>query len=410
MRLSTLKIAWRNLGRNKRRSGLALLAIAVGQFALLATTGLMHGYTDNIRLAITGPMVGHVQVHAPEWREERATDLVIEHASRVVAEIRRDPAVESASARIYAPVLAAPRRDAFMAVVIGVNAEAESRGAGLLAHLDAPLEKGKVLVGHILARRIEAEPGQEIAVVGQGADGSIANDLYVVQDIIRSPSDIVNQSGLVMTLASAQELLALPDQAHEIVVHARTSGTSGELAERLSKRPLLAGTEVLPWRELVPELTMIVDMAKYAGYFVLVLVFIAAVAGITNTLMMSTFERMHEFGMLLALGSRPRRIVRMIAIEAILLGVLGVAVGTLLGYAFVLATSGCGIDFASWGGDGKLEDFAYQGLNLPLKVFPRLKPVDSLVGLAAVLFTSLVASIWPALVAARLEPVEAMRA
>lgn len=126
--------------------------------------------------------------------------------------------------------------------------------------------------------------------------------------------------------------------------------------------------------------------------------------------MMATFERMHEFGMLLALGSRPQRLVRMIVIEAVLTGILGVIIGTGLGYLFVFATADSGIDMASWGGSGEVKDMAYKGLNLPLHVYPRVAPFDTVLGLIAVLFTSLVASLWPAWTAARLEPMEAMRA
>ncbi|MBN2309417.1 MAG: ABC transporter permease [Candidatus Hydrogenedentes bacterium] len=411
MHPSTWRIAWRNLGRNKRRTGLALLAIAVGQFALLATNGIMRGYVDNIRLAITGPMVGHVQVHAPEWREERALDLVISNVDEAAAAIRQDPAVLNAGARIYAPVLVAPEQDAYAAVVVGVDADVESQEFGLLSGLDAPLEDGAVLIGYLLARRIGAEPGQEIAVVGQGADGSIANDLYTIRDIIKSPADIVNQTGIVMTMADAQYLLVMPGQAHEIVVRTTESGQAEALAARLAELPALAGTEVVDWKQIVPEIVLILDMVDYVGYFVLVLVLIAAVAGIANTLMMSTFERMHEFGMLLALGSRPSRIVHMIMIEAVLIGLLGVLVGTFLGYGFEFVTSGTGIDMASWGGSGaEVEDLAFKGLNLPLHIFPRLEYSDSVLGLVAVTITSLLAAIWPATIAGRLEPMEAMRA
>ncbi len=136
MQLSTLKIGWRNLGRNKKRTGLALLAIGVGQFALLATNGLMRGYADNIRLAITGPMVGHVQVHAPQWRKERALDLSVEDLSGIMTEIRNDEAVRSAAGRLYAPILIAPEQDAFIAIVVGLDVEVESEPYGMLSGLD----------------------------------------------------------------------------------------------------------------------------------------------------------------------------------------------------------------------------------------------------------------------------------
>jgi ABC-type lipoprotein release transport system permease subunit len=213
-----------------------------------------------------------------------------------------------------------------------------------------------------------------------------------------------------MSLQDAQQLFVMPNQANEIVIRARTSGKSREISNRLSRKPLFANIEVLTWEEIVPELVLILKMSDYVGYFVLIIVFIAAIAGIANTLMMSTFERMHEFGMLLALGTRPMRIVNMIVCESIFIGIIGVAIGTVLGYGFVIGTADQGIDMASWGGEGQVEDMSYQGLNLPLHIHPRLEPIDSLFGLAAVIVTSLLASVWPAWIAGRLEPIKAMRA
>ncbi|MFH0911961.1 MAG: FtsX-like permease family protein [Planctomycetota bacterium] len=406
---STLRIAWRNLGRSRKRTALALLAIAVGQFALLATQGLMRGYVDNIQRAITGPMIGHVQIHAPEWREERALELVIPKAEEKLLAIRALPAVASASARIYAPMLLAPREAAFTAMLLGVDVKEESRPYGLLSGLKRPLEPGHVLLGRRLARQIEARPGQTIALVGQAADGSIANDLFAVEGVVSSPADLVNQSGILLSLPDAQKLLVMPGEAHEIVVRGRNVEELGRVLAELKSLPPLRSLEILPWRELVPELVLIIDTSHYVGYFVLVLVFLAAVTGIANTLMMATFERMHEFGMLLALGCRPARLVRMIMTESVLLGILGVVAGTALGGLFVFVTARTGIDMASWGGPD-VKDLAYGGLNLPLQVSPRLEPTDPFLGLAAVLFTSLVAALWPASIAARLEPMEAMRA
>ena len=404
----TLQIAWRNLGRSKKRTGLALLAIAVGQFALLATSGLMHGYADNIQAAITGPMIGHVQIHDPNWRDERALDLMLQDVNALLQTVAAYPQVESVAARIYSPVLVAPQQEAFVAMIVGVEPEVESREYGLLSGLDTPLEPGKVLIGYRLARKMQVEPGQEIAVIGQSVDGFMANALYRIQDVIRCPADMVNLSGIVMSLADAQTFLAMPDSAHEIVVRTGPSVDSQALADALTQAPQLAGTEILAWQQLVPELVIVIKSADFTAYFVLVLVFIAALAGIANTLMMSTFERTHEFGMLLSLGCRPGRIALMIVMEALLIALLGILLGTILGYAFVAVTEESGIDMA-FRGDSEADDLAFKGLALPLNVYPRLEPGDSLRGVVAILLTSLIASIWPTWVAVRLEPMEAMR-
>lgn len=408
MSASTLRIAWRNLWRNRRRTALAVLAIAVGQWALLATQGLMRGYGDNIQRAVTGPLVGHVQIHDPEYRDERALDLVVRDAPDKLRAIRALPQVEDAAARIYASVLMAPQREAFIAIVVGVDVESESKPFGLLSGNEAALKPRHVMIGYRLARRSGARAGDEIALVGQAVDGSLANDLYTVQAVIKGPVDLVNQAGVVMRLEDAQQFLVMPAQAHEIVIRARQLDFVEPLLAALNGMASLRGLEIVPWRQLVPELVMIIDMVDKVGLFVLLLVLIVAVAGIVNTLMMATYERMHEFGMLLALGCRPRRIVRMILIEAVLLGVLGVAVGSGLGFGFVAATQEHGIDMASWGGE-QTEDLAYGGIRLPLQIKPRLEQTDPLMGLMAVVLVSLLAAAWPASVAGRLDPMEAMR-
>jgi ABC-type lipoprotein release transport system permease subunit len=292
-------------------------------------------------------------------------------------------------------------------MVIGVDLASESQPFGLLSGNTEPLGEGEVLVGYRLARNADIEAGQEIAVVGQAADGSLANDLYTVKGIIKGPVDQVNQAGVVMGLADAQALFVLPDQAHELMIRATDLEVVPSVMAELRREPLFRDLDIASWRELAPELTMIIDMVDKVGYFILLLVLIAAVAGIANTLMMATYERMHEFGMLLALGCGPGRIVRMILAEAALLGGIGVAIGTVLGGVFVAITARTGVDMASWGGKA-VGDVAYAGMRLPLDIHPRLTAVDPVVGLVAVVLVSLLAALWPAWVAGRLDPMEAM--
>ncbi|HOJ22371.1 MAG TPA: ABC transporter permease, partial [Armatimonadota bacterium] len=112
MRSSTLRLAWRNLGRNRKRTGLALAAIGLGQFALLAMSGITRGYTDAMLETVTGPMVGHVQIHAPGWRDEQSLELSVTALDARLDALREEPGVARASARIYAPALVAVTRDA----------------------------------------------------------------------------------------------------------------------------------------------------------------------------------------------------------------------------------------------------------------------------------------------------------
>jgi ABC-type lipoprotein release transport system permease subunit len=408
---STLRIAWRNLGRSKRRTLLALAAIAVGQLAFLAVAALMNGYGKQYFKALTGPFVGHAQVHAPQWRDDRSIDLTLMELESTLGVIREDPQVDRASPRVYSPVLAALEEDGFMGVVIGIDLEAESHSGGILADETYAWQLGdrRVLVGINFAQKNNIAPGSEIALVGQDVDGSIANDLYTVSAIIPSTVDVVNNLGIVMSLQDAQELLLMPDQAHEIVVYVKNMDLLDETVGRLSSTSILRGTEVLPYQELVPQFLAMLEMIDIWALFILFIVFIAALAGIANTMLMSTFERKHEFGMLLSLGCGPGRLSRIVAVEAVLIGLTGVAIGTALGLGFVLLTSGSGIDYAALGGNESSYEIAFRGLQLSSHVFPELHLKDILIGVTAVLLTSFIAVIWPMVHLARLEPMEAMR-
>jgi ABC-type lipoprotein release transport system permease subunit len=408
---STLRIAWRNLGRNKKRSSLALAAIALGQFVFLAVAALMHGYMGEFHASITGPMIGHAQVHAEGWLDDRSIDLTIDGVGDVLDEIRTDPAVEHVSARIYAPVLTALTEEGFMSFVVGVDPDAESHDAGLLPGLEAPglMGQGRVLIGSGFARRYDIEPGAELALVGQDVDGSIASGLFTVTEIVSSPVDIVNNLGIVMTLDDAGELLAMYDQAHEMVIHTRDIDTVGETVARLSALPALADLEVLSWREIVPQMVVMFEMVDVMLLVILGIVFVAAAAGIANTMLMATFERKHEFGMLLSLGCGPSRLARMITVEAVTLGLVGVAIGTALGLGLLLITQQTGLDYAALGGASDSYEASYKGLHLSSLVYPRLYASDVFAGMIAVFLTALLSVVWPIMRIARMEPMEAMR-
>jgi ABC-type lipoprotein release transport system permease subunit len=405
---STLRIAWRNLWRNRRRTTLAVAAIGLSVALVLAYYSLLRAYADWILETLTGPMLGHVQIHAPEWRKDRAMDRTIRDVSSILAGLRRDPDVASASPRIYAPALAALAEEGFAVVVLGVDWEAESRPIRLLSGVDVPRSPGRVLMGRALAEMMGVREGDEIALVGQGADGSLANDLVQVQGLIQTPVDFVNRQGILLEIGEAQTLFAMPDEAHEVVVHARDPEGVMLLASRLASLPNLAGTEVLDWQTLAPEMVSLIEIIEVAGVFALVLIFVAAAAGVANTMLMATFERTHELGMLLALGAAPSRIVRMILAESIALGLVGAALGGTLGILFVAVTHETGLDFAALTGGGPTQ-LSFAGLSWSMRFYPSLAPSDVGRTILAVLLTSLIASVWPALRAARLEPARALK-
>jgi ABC-type lipoprotein release transport system permease subunit len=406
--LGTLRMAWRNLWRNRRRTALALGAIGLSVTLVLAYDSILRAYGDWMVETVTGPMLGHAQVHASGWRKDRSMDRTLRGVSATLEALRRDPEVVEATARVYAPALAALEEEGFAVLVVGLEPAAESGPMGLLAGAPEAPRGRRALMGRALAELMGVEVGDVVAIVGQGADGSLANDLYTVAALVSTSVDFVNRQGVLLELGEAQALFSMADEAHEIVVRGRDPDRAASLAARLATSPALRGAEVLDWRTLAPEMVGLIEIVQVVWVFVLVLVFAAAAAGVANTMLMATFERTHELGMLLALGARPGRIVRLILAESVVLGLVGALLGAAAGVALVAATHGPGVDYAALTGGGPSE-ISFGGLQWSLVLHPTLTVVDVIRVVVAVVLTSLLASAWPAVRAARLEPTRALR-
>jgi putative ABC transport system permease protein len=409
--MSSLTLAWRNLWRNWKRTFLALIAIGMAQFIVLGMDGFMAGYGDTIINLMTGPMLGHVQVHAPKYREERSMEATIPGASELVKKVAAVPEVTNVLPRIFAPVLAAKTEEGFMGVVVGLDFVAESRPGGLLENASIPASPGehpKALVGAFLAERQHLKPGDELALIGQTADGAMASELVTVAGIAKSNVDIVNNLGIVVDLPVAQEIFAMGDSVHELTIRGSDPARAEQLARSIAAVPGVGQLETLPWRKLAPEMVQMIDTQDRSTLITLILVFLAAAAGVANTMLMSTFERTREFGMLLALGARPGRILRTIAVEAVTLGLVGLGIGSALGMALNAYLAIHGVDMAAVAGEG-VEKLSFQGINFELMIFPKNRGSAILSGVVAMLVTCFLSCIWPAGYLSRLEPTEAMR-
>lgn len=158
-------------------------------------------------------------------------------------------------------------------------------------------------------------------------------------------------------------------------------------------------------------IAMWMDMAGMINLIIVGIVFLVAAAGIANTMTMSTFERSREFGMLLALGTRPARLVQMILVEAVVLGLLGVAIGSALGSALVIILSHTGLDYSVFasGTTGQDMEVAFEGYSFSFLIYPKFAIGHVIPGVVAVTLVSIVTAAWPAALTARLQPVEAMR-
>jgi ABC-type lipoprotein release transport system permease subunit len=402
------RIAWRNVMRNRRRTLITLAAISSGLAAIILFFGLSNGFHDQWITNSVRVYTGHIVIFAEEYRDERNLNRKIENSDDLIIWLDGMPGVETATPRIHINGLVSTARNSAMALVRGINPARETRIAGLRerivegSYLDSDNAR-QILIGHKMADRLNAALGEKIVLMVQAADGSIGAELFRLQGIFRLGAVDLDGSLAIIGLKDAQELAALGGGVTEAVLIMDSPADVGKAAAALIKEFDGAGYEVLTWDQLMPQAKEMIALSNVFTYILLVIILAVVSLGILNTMLMSIMERTREFGIMRALGTRPAQIVRLVLLEAVYLGVIGTALGMTAGILLVTLLAWEGIDLSRWSGAMDLVS------SLKPIIYPALRPASVGIASLAAFATTLIAAIYPALRAARLRPVDAIR-
>jgi ABC-type lipoprotein release transport system permease subunit len=411
-----LQIAWRNLWRNPRRTLITMAAIALGYAMLLLFASLLAGLTQQMIDNGTRLSLSHIQVHAPGYAPDRSIYKTLggragTDVKRLLAAITADARVQAAAPRVYGYGLASSTQHSAGTEILGVVPDQEQRVTRLHArlvkgtYLSTQTPKG-VVVGEKLAQAIGVDIDAEMILVTQAADGSLGNDLFTVVGIFRTGLEALDRGLVLMPLSALQELLSLaPGRIHEVgVVIADAAGATAVAAELEHRLSEIIPVRVQGWPALAPDLAEYVRLSCSNSTVLFFIVFLVAVIGIMNTMLMAVFERTHELGVLMALGMRPVQVIGLIIAEAGGLAVASLVLGGVLGAPLLWYLQVQGLDLRSVMGElslaGVVVDPIWYGWH-DFAVYGR-----AAVGLAC---TALISALYPALRAARFRPVEAIR-
>ena len=403
--MSTLRLAWRNIWRNKRRTLLTAAAIALGVMALVVSLGLVDGMFDRIVLVATRGMVGHAQIHAVGYRKTQDVETVIPDVERVLADARATPGVRAATPRLFASGLIQVGDRSQGVRVIGADLQAERAVTNWSERLVSgayPTEPRHVLIGRDLAKKLEAEVGTKLVVtLADLRTGEGNPELVRVSGILLTGDPGLDRQSAVLDIGLVRRLSGMPGAAHEIVLTVDAPVLDKAAVERVIAPLQRKGLDVAPWQDIARMITAALEMQDWFMGIFLLCVFGIMAFGIANTVGMSLVERMHEFGVLKAIGTTPLRLAALILTEAACLGAVGSAVGVALGLGFGHWLGRVGIDL---GGTSSY------GVTFTEPLYPRVEVLPALeVGVLFAALTALVA-LMSAIRAARIQPVEAMRA
>lgn len=405
--MTLLKLAWRNLGRHRRRTLITASAIALGLALMVFFSGFADGMHGQMIRTGVRQMAGHVVVYGEGYSESQDSAVVVPDTQRVLESVRQAAPEARIVQRVFIEgLLTAPGGSAGVALT-AVDPQAERP----LTDLDDKIVAGSYLdggasqlvIGATLARSLEVEPGDDVTLMSQGG-GEIRLQTLTVQGIYKTGMDDLDSGFGHILLKDGQELLGLGADVTQISLHLADPDDTAPVTARV--RAALGGqpVEVLPWQEALPELHQFVLLDDAGMYLLLMIIAVIVMMGILNTVLMSVLERTRELGVLLAIGLAPGRVAGLVLVEATLLGLVGVACGVAIGLALNYPMETWGVDLAQFTG----QSFETAGVSIDAFVRSDLSMAKVGVFAAITLGLTLLSSVYPAWRASQLEPAQSM--
>ena len=401
-------LAFRNLWRNRRRTLLTVSAMVVSASLLILSLGVFSGMMDDMLATTTGLYHGHLVITTPAYREHRDLHAHLEAATNDLPTLATLPGLRGHSPRLRAFGLLSREQSSQPVELLGIDPRREPQVTNLHEKLVAGRyllagETGAVVIGSALAKKLDAAPGSEVVVVTQAADGSIGNELLIVRGIFTTGDSRYDGRLALTNLGTLQQLLVLDGRIHEVVAALADPMQAFAAADRLNA-VLPAGLTARDWGDLLPEMREAIASFDVSRLIVAAILYLATGLGILNTCFMSVMERTREFGLLLASGMRPWGIRRLVLLESLLLGVIGLSFGLLGGGLFTWYMQAVGIDLST-----TITPITYAGST----ILPRLRAVfaaaNFYIPALLLLVVAVLAGFLPANRAARLDPVAALR-
>ncbi|MEW6428427.1 MAG: ABC transporter permease [Thermodesulfobacteriota bacterium] len=397
-----LRIALRNVLRNRRRTWLTVAAVAFSIFCLIVFQALLAGLHDKMVESGLGMDLGSLQIHAAGY-EANLTTLPPIPEPEAVLQVLRQAGVEHVAPRLKTPalLLAGPRSSSVL--LSGIEAGEEARVtfiAGKMSGGEYDPGPDRLLVSEDLAASLGVGLGGTVTLLAQDGFGRPVTRRLAVGGLFATGLGSFDRTHVYMRLADVQRLLDVPEEVSEIAVRV-------EPAEAVRLAPLLAerfgpGLQVRDWRTLAPDLVQLMELNTATFRLLIGIVFLIVAMGIANTMTTVIFERFREFGTLAAIGTTPAGIVAMVLLEALLLGLFASLLGGAAAVAACRYLASQGIDLGHF-------TSANQYFAAGAVLYADLGIGDMAAAILTTVLTALVAGLLPALRAARLEPVEALR-
>ena len=399
-------IAWKNIWRNRVRSGVIISAITIGMFAGVFTAAFYKGLIKQRLDAGVETEVSHIQFHYPDFSDNFELKKSIPQSTILAEDLAKEDFISGVSARMVAQAMIASSETGTGVKILGIDPEKERTVTNLSTKIPdgkyfEDVKRNPILIGKKLAEKLKAKLHSKLVVTLLDSQGHLTSEAFRVCGIYSVGNGMFEEMNVFVLKTDLARFVQLDAGiAHELVVHLKDPEEMDRYTKILAEqnKTLL----VQNWKQMTPELAILNEYGNVYIYFFIAIILLSLGFGIINTMLMAVMERVKEIGMLMAVGMSKFRIFWMLMLETVLLTLTGGFLGILLGIAVTLATMKSGINLSFYAKG--LEDMGYSTHVFPVIEFQMVSVIVILV-----LITGLIASIYPARKALKYKPAEAIR-
>lgn len=398
------RLAYRNIFRNTRRTLLTIALISCGLAALLLADSFVRGSLKTFISISTETFLGEAQIHQQGFRDSQDIDIFIPQPNKLYQRLQNYSEIKAYSPRTLAGAMISSSENVSGGMIIGIDGEKESQISKLKKstikgnYLSG--EKGEILLGSLLADLLEVDLGDRIVVtLSQANGGELSQELFRVSGIFSFNDRNMDNTIAFINLEQSQQLLNI-NGVHQVALIFETAEAIDNKNLPIWQDLNTHNLETLDWLELTPQLAGILGMVNYTTLIIALIMYILVALGLINTMLMSIFERRNEFGILLAIGTRPRQLFWQIMCEGFFIGAISMVVGLFIGGSISLWASINGLRY---------DDLEMMGATINEPIYAVIDYLSFIELSISILLITLLACLYPALHAARLQPSDAMR-
>jgi len=401
-----MKLAWRNIFRNKRRTIIAGTAIGIGLASLIFMDALIIGMKDNLIKSATGSFLGEAQIHGQGFRSTQEVENTVRNLSQVVSSLKKEEVVEAFTLRTLSMGMITSPANVSSILCVGIHPDTEKN----LSQIDEAIREGEyfgdenerdIVIGSKLAEILEVSLGDRVVVtVSQAKSGDLSQEMFRISGIYHLNITEMDRGMAFIRLEKAQEMLGLGGEVHEIALKFKEMSFADQKENPFWEKYSAWQNEAVSWVEVLPQLKTIFEFSNISLFIIGIILFGVVSFGIINTLFMSLYERMFEFGVLRAVGTRSSGIRRLIILEAGSLAVLSIIFGTILGFVVTFIFTKVGIDY---------QGIEFVGTTFRELLYPVMKLYQFIVYPVSVLLFTMIIGLYPAIIAGRMSIANALR-